>query len=111
MPGILGDSEASFRAASLRKPRVLSALAAIVVPTCAFFFYAIQWHGLLPFHLFPIAPIIAASYFAVMLPLAMYVSYESQFQELHPLVQYPALARRCFRALAENNLKVAGKDI
>ncbi|CAK0734989.1 hypothetical protein CVIRNUC_000512 [Coccomyxa viridis] len=64
-------------------------------------------------HLQVLFPIIGAACVISVIPLGVYLTFQNEFPNVNPIIptHYFYLAKRCFKALQENNGKVTGKDL
>ncbi|GLC59467.1 hypothetical protein PLESTB_001490600 [Pleodorina starrii] len=58
-------------------------------------------------------PIPTIFWMLLMIPLFMFIAYQADFKGLNPLIptHYIQIARRCFRAMKENDFKVSEKNL
>lgn len=58
-------------------------------------------------------PPLAMASIAVVIPLFMFVSYQDDFKNMTPLNprHFILISKRCYSALAKNNMKVTEKDL
>lgn len=111
--GIL-DGDASFKLQSLRKPRVITAIAMVLTPMLTGYLILHNMHGrAVPLWVFPLFPPAFAVMIAYIMPLLVYISYEEDFPQLVPLnpSHYYTLFRKTMYALSQNNFKIKAKDV
>lgn len=64
-------------------------------------------------HLRFLFPIFGGLCVMSIVPLGVYLTFQQEFPNVNPIIptHYFYLAKRCFKALQENNGKVTGKDL
>lgn len=67
----------------------------------------------IPLVYIPLMPVMAVGAIAAVVPLAMFLSYQEEFDKLNPLIpsHYWFLAKKTMHALKTNNWKVSAKDL
>jgi hypothetical protein len=117
MTGIL-EKEGTFRVQSLAKPRVLSALGVLAALAYGFAKALIYLHeeGLhhIPIYFFPLFPCFFLLTFLLAFPMIVYISYERDFEHLHPLnpKDFMRLVKRTFQAVNNSGrYKVSSKHL
>ncbi|KAG2501870.1 hypothetical protein HYH03_000368 [Edaphochlamys debaryana] len=83
--------------------------------SCAFYalMHFIHVEGIAHPGIIMFLPLTAITWIALMIPLLMFVVYQDDFRNMHPLnpVHFVQIAARCFRAMKHNNFKVSEKNL
>ncbi|GFR39772.1 hypothetical protein Agub_g257 [Astrephomene gubernaculifera] len=58
-------------------------------------------------------PPAAITWLVMMIPIFMFIAYQDDFKQLNPLIptHYILIAKRCFKAMKDNDFKVSEKNL
>eukprot|EP00878_Enallax_costatus_P010610 GHUV01011083.1.p2 GENE.GHUV01011083.1~~GHUV01011083.1.p2 ORF type:complete len:112 (+),score=30.66 GHUV01011083.1:632-967(+) len=107
--GLLGGHRRRFNASCISAALLILV---ILAGLYAFLHYAQAHIARNPFVVMLFPPVAAGS-LAAIVPLLMFITYQDDFKKLNPWnpLDFYTISKRCYQAMARNNMKVAEKDL